>query len=414
VLILGPVITWFTLLWGCNRAPPAWTGPEIRLPQAEHAYAFPLRAASMVSSTALPKLEKLIEKHCKFIPEEELVEEEDIVENLPEDSFPREMMGRLYEESARGLFPEALVSPAVVVVTLEEIQWMGTAVTPLQEGAVFPAAHENMLIPQLYDALEQSVDATKEVGEICGTWWEGNVLLALDARVPLHTFYQVLYTLGQAQFDTMALIVSDPDPAATRSNAPIGGEVDSGSLLVTSEEYQWKRWKKDPIRWSHASPWPKALEESAPPRGLIDLGFNGRYGDYIAAQDTLAGRDILCVYPALQEDRTASSVPALLDLPPAATLSLDSRGTIPVHIQEVPKIGGPRWHEDDDYIAMRGDGARCALWVQGIMSSGAPSQAETKPPASLQDNLGMRGIGSTTTGWRRPGHAPPGTEMRGE
>jgi hypothetical protein len=405
----------------------------------------------MVSSTALPKLEKLIEKHCKFIPEEEYVEEEDIPEkqeapvpapspepttnlvdetasgtlaeiigNLPEDLFPPEMMGHLYSESSQGLLPEALVSPAVVVVTLEELRWMGATVTPLKEGALFPAAHENMLIPSLYDALKKSVDLTKEVGEACGTWWEGNVLLALDSRVPLNTFYQVLYTLGLAQFDTMALIVSDPDPTATRSNSPIGGEGDSGSLLVTSQEYQWNRWKKEPIRWFRTEPWPKELEESVPPRGLIDLGFDGRYGDYIAAQDTLAGRDILCVYPALQEDRAASSVPPLLDLPPAASLSLDSRGTIPVHIQVVPKIGAPRWHGDDDYIFMRGDGARCSLRVQGLETSGAQSQAETIPQASLRDSLGTRaedsssilgllGIDSTTAF----GVPPPGPSTEG-
>ena len=378
----------------------------------------------MVSPMALPKLEKLIEKHCKFIPEEEFPEaeeEEDIpekreapvpaptsepttnlvdemasgtlvelIESLPEDSSPLQMMGHLYEEPSRGLLPEALVSPAVVVVTLEEIQWMGTTVTPLQEGVLFPADHENMLIPRLYDALKGSVDATKYVGEACRTWWEGNALLALDSRVPLHTYYQVLYTLGQAQFDTMALIVSDPDPTANRSNAPIGGERDSGRLTVTSQEYQWHRRQKEPVRWPRTAPWQKELEASGRPSGIISLGLGERYGDFVAVQDKLAGKDILCVFSALGEDPAVSPVPPLMNPPPAATLSLDLRGTIPVHIQEFPKIGGPRWHGDDDYITMRGDGAKCALWSQGTMSSGLRSKAETNPPASVRNSLGTQ------------------------
>jgi hypothetical protein len=332
----------------------------------------------MVPGSSGLALEPLLAKHCANLEEEEeapAIEEEG---KLPED--PDFLKRVEHERSLSSLedlspflsqdppkiewpqFPEALVSPAIAVVTLEGISWMGTPVIPLQDGILFPAAVDGRVIPSLYESLRASVAATLEVAELCRISWPGNALLAVDARVPLSTVYRVMYTMGQAQFGSIAFVVDDPDPVASRVDAPVGGLWEAGSVIATSSEYLWQRDGQESLRWSRPSDPPPALGESTPPRGLIRLAFGDFFGTFASLHDSLAGMDLFCVYASLPregEDVRAAPMP---EIKPDAPLVLDTGGTVSVLLHEFPAIGSPQYPHDPEHqwLGRRQSGALCS------------------------------------------------------
>ncbi len=417
-------------LSGCQCAPPVWEGATLSLPNAEHAYAVPVRAASMARDLTEKQLDKLIAKHCPFEPEqpvEELEEEEapeqvivpepvsvdnalvaeelakgGLVEAVPAlEEFSKPLsLGQEYAEGLDYGLPAELVTPAILTITLEEIRWLGKPALELKNGQLYPASKDSHLIPALYEAVDASVDYTIEVAQACGKVWDGSVLLAIDAQVPLSTVYPVMYTLGQARFSTFLFMVNDPDPVETRSQEPAGGLTGSGTLAVHTQEYEWQRFEDtgfdaqdkhsvETQTWATDAPWPSVLDPALPPKAVIDFELNQLFNTLVAAYDRLAEHKVFCAVAAFPDGQTSHPVIPLTHLPPPTPLRIDPRGTVAVHINQIPMIGGPYgdgYH--DDLLIMRGDGSRCSLYEMRFETRG---DLPIEPTQSLSDFLNTLG-----------------------
>jgi len=373
----------------------------------------------MARSVTEKQLHKLIAKHCSLEPpfEEELPEEDENVKQDPQPAAPPgdksalpnkvsqesllELLsepdeptrpgaiGREYSASLSDRLPEALVTPAVLTITLDEIRWLGEAVIPLQEGRIQPASKERRSLPPLYEALDESVARTIEVAKACGKSWDGSVLLAMDARVPLSTVYPVLYTLGLARFSSFLFMVNDPAPVGTRSQTPAGGLAGAGRITVNSREYQWQRIEDTGLdrqgqhrvkttTWPADAPWPGELDPTRPPKAVIMFELNQFYDTFIAEFDQLAHNNVFCTVAGFPQESARHPVIPVGELQPITPLEIDPRGTVAVHVYELPQIGGPSggWHDHDDLLVMRGDGARCSLFEMRISTRGTSLPAQ--------------------------------------
>ena len=399
--IRGVLLTLLAGLSGCQCASPVWEGASLSLPSAEHAYAVPVRSAAMARSVTEKQLQKLVAKHCLLEPplEEEELPDEDVkeepqpvepsvgksvlsdklaqgslLEALSERDEPTkpEAIGREYSASLSDRLPEALVTPAVLTITLDEIRWLGESVIPLQQGRVYSDVKKGNLILPLYEVLNDSVGHTINVAVACGKTWDGSVLLAIDARVPLSTVYPVMYTLGQARFSSFLFMVNDPAPVETRSHAPAAGLAGSGEITVSTREYQWRRIEDTGLdypderrvkttTWPVDAPWPSEIDPARPPKAVILFELNQFYETFIAEFDQLAQNNVFCAVAALgfPEDSPRHPVIPVAESQLTTPLKIDPRGTVAVHVQDLPGFGLYGAH--DGLLLMRGDGSRCSL-----------------------------------------------------
>ncbi len=78
----------------------------------------------------------------------------------------------------------------------------------LQEGVLPPS--ERLLIQPLFDVASDAVKRTKRFRNLAGISYKPTVVMAISPKVPAETVIRVVYTLGQAEFNTFEFLVRSP------------------------------------------------------------------------------------------------------------------------------------------------------------------------------------------------------------
>ena len=309
------------VLWGCGSGAPAVVqSAPITVPSVEHGVSVPVSAFAYIGESVTPEQ---VESH-------------------------------LSTESVEAI-PAKLTAPGMLVVSPTAITWMGSAVVTLNAGALPEEAMKGYLATALYDRVLSSVESTKEARQGFGlTDGSFKALLLVDVSVPMKTVNSVLYTLGQAQISEFAYVVTDATPAATRSDAAVGGSSGHGALRWTDDEIQWIVNGLPPVTMPRNTPMSKVLDTASPPGVAISASNTMPFGELAAMQDALAAEGVYCVTPATgaPDEGSAATTP---DAP--ATVSIDPAGSVTVHILKLPALAMPGQAEPKPDVRM--DGSQC-------------------------------------------------------
>ncbi len=179
----------------------------------------------------------------------------------------------------------------VVEVSRHAIRTVHGDVVPLDGGTVRVDYLNGTLISALYDVLHAASDASRARAEACAEWSEqGELLLAVDRRVPFETVSAVLYTAMQARYERIAFMVRDPRPT---SPPDLAADANLEAILVITSDGS--------IEVAHAG-----APEGAHSPGVAELG--------VALDTVLGGRANLgCAAVVPYMDVPWSLVSATLD-----------------------------------------------------------------------------------------------------
>lgn len=288
-----------------------------------------------------------------------------------------EVRDRDLEACTRGKPADLPLRFAVVEVGQDRIVQEGLRVMDLDRGVPVEADTSGFLLEPLYDTLLVLRENARQMAAVgCQPWTHGPdrppaalrdsetppLLLAVDFGVPARTLAQVIYTAGQAGFDTMALWVDDPMPDSV-------GEVTSGPVsreaITVLVEAEGVRWVLDTGGISDTPAFgdgplvvpadlPAVLgghvDAASPPSGVVILG-EGSTGAHVQAQDALARAGVHCTQYVVMVDGPEAA-PGSGGEGTGRTLSRSS--TVPVLPIVLPRIAPPGEGEGAGTITITG------------------------------------------------------------
>ena len=145
----------------------------------------------------------------------------------------------------------------VIEVTTSEIRDPAGRILALDGGIVLDDYKRGKLVTPLFEVLLPAADEAKAFASRCPGWeFDGQLLLAIDRRLPFETLAAVLFTAMQAEFDHVSFLVRDPRPTEPVSPA---ADANLEAILVIAND--------GTIAVQHAG----ALEGAQAP-GVAELG----------------------------------------------------------------------------------------------------------------------------------------------
>lgn len=97
-----------------------------------------------------------------------------------------------------------------VVITADEVVVDGVPALHLRDGVAAPDDFRGMLLVKLYDRLVEKHAASMELHALSGVGDPDAMLLQVHRELPFRALQPVLYTAGQAGFETFLLVTTDP------------------------------------------------------------------------------------------------------------------------------------------------------------------------------------------------------------
>lgn len=97
-------------------------------------------------------------------------------------------------------------------VGLHELRVGENKLVALKEGELLPSDVKRHLVGVLFETLTAEADMAKKSAERSETPWDGHALMIADGRIPVATLIDVLYTAGQAEYDSYSIAVSAYGP----------------------------------------------------------------------------------------------------------------------------------------------------------------------------------------------------------
>ena len=283
-------------------------------------------------------------------------------------------------------FPYEHMMPLILSVEIDRIQINGT--TLLVDNLTIASSrsrYPSRIIDPLFEDMRSRYDLMKQLLSQCRQLQETTpltLLIAIDERVSTEWVYNILYTLGQAQFAHLAFLVHDHTPSNTPTTYLVGGidpsEDWTDEQILDREEFTFTSSvvtlsETDQINWTGPAgdtlqgtinELPRFLEYASPPVVTLEIdnspyfhsvmqGYNSLYksGTYCIQMSTSQNKELKNSVPSISALRSDSFVPDTWN-------QMDK--SLSVILVDLPMIGGhPK-------IYKRTDGVRCAINIYNI------------------------------------------------
>ena len=348
LLLMGCFEDWFT-----PYVEPITVGP-LSLPTVEHALTVSSKDLFQ-TPRANNRLDSWKEKHC--------------TSNNSNTDFP-------YEHTM----------PLILSVEIDRIQVGGKTV--LVDNLTIESSlssYPYRTIDPLHQEMTSRYDLIKQLLSECRQLEEKvplALMIAVDERVSTQWAYNILYTLGQAEFSRFAFLVHDPTPSDTPTTELAGGIspsknwtddqilyhedftlINSVVSLSKTEKIYWTNPGGDTLQGTiHTLP--RFLGYASPPSVKLGIDDSPYFQSLMQGYNALYKSGTYCIQLFGGQNESLQN-----STPPISTLRADSMvpdawnqedKRLPVILIELPMIGGhPTVHR-------RADGVRCAINIYQI------------------------------------------------
>jgi biopolymer transport protein ExbD len=94
-----------------------------------------------------------------------------------------------------------------IYVSSRELIFNEEQVATLKDGELDPTSVQGHVIQELYVALEEERDKSREVSESMGEEWVGRIILIGDEALKFSTIVDIMYTAGRLEFSEYSFCV---------------------------------------------------------------------------------------------------------------------------------------------------------------------------------------------------------------
>ena len=283
-------------------------------------------------------------------------------------------------------FPYEHMRPLILSVEVDRIQVDGKTV--IVDNLTIGSSLSNYpyrTIDPLYQEMTSRYDLMKQLLSECRQLQETtplSLLLAVDERVSTQWVYNILYTLGQAEFSRFAFLVHDPTPSDTPITELVGGISPSKNWTDDQNLYHENFTlissvvslsKTEQIYWTNPggdteqgtiNTLPRFLGYASPPSVKLGIDHSPSFQSLMQGYNALYKSGTYCIqfYGGQNESLQNSAPPISMlrsdSMVPDAWNQEEKR--LPVILIELPMIGvHPTIHR-------RADGVRCAINIYEI------------------------------------------------
>lgn len=283
-------------------------------------------------------------------------------------------------------FPYEQMMPLILSVETDRIQVDGKTV--LVDNLTIASSRSNYpyrTIDPLYQEMTSRYDLMKQLLSQCRqleTTTPLTLLIAVDERVSTEWMYNILYTLGQAQFGHLAFLVHDPTPSDTPITDLAGGIspsknwtddqilyhedfalINSVVSLSKTEKIYWTNPVGDTLQGT-INELPRFLGYASPPSVKLGIDDSPYFQSLMQGYNALYKSGTYCIQLFGGQNESLQN-----SAPPISMLRSDSivpdawnqeEKRLPVILIELPMIGvHPTIHR-------RADGVRCVINIYKI------------------------------------------------
>ena len=278
-------------------------------------------------------------------------------------------------------FPYEHMMPLILSVEIDRIQVDGK--TLLVENFTIASSrskYPSRIIDPLFEDMSSRYYLMKQLLSQCRQLQETTpltLLIAVDERISTEWMYNILYTLGQAQFAHLAFLVHDPTPSDTPTTELVGGIDPSEDLndeqILDREEFTFTSSvvtlsNTDQIDWTSPAgdtlqgtinELPRFLEYAYPPVVKLEIDNSPYFQSMMQGYNSLYKSGTYCIQlSGAQNEASQNSAPPISSLR-SDSLVPDSWNqtdkSLPVILADLPMIGG------QPKVYTRTDGVRCAI-----------------------------------------------------
>jgi len=335
---------------GVSPEPAPLRIESISLFKAQHALALPIRSVTQLPLETSPGETTPLEERCHRAP--------------PPASLPP--------------LPEGLSRPATAVLRTDGIELDGQRILTLDLRA--PSTQDSLLIEPVYRAAVAGRERAVALAESCSDAFAVppvlNILLVVEPTVDQSWLSKTMYSLYQASFPRIDIVVHDPTPTPTPVAVPLGGlrveDLTFNDGLVHPPPQQAAK----PFTWSdldmdgqltvpdgtggaRAIPptqaVPRFLGLPVPPSLFLGLESGMEVAHLWQTVDQAYSADSYCITLTGLSESSGRAAPPRPPATPSIALDLPLDGTASVLSFQLPPFG--RSVSDNDL------GFRCALVV---------------------------------------------------